>query len=964
MPPVAGEPKGTDSQARNSGETETTTTATDNASADDEPILVQGRVLDAAGQPVPAATVRLVRWYFSHAIERKPLAEAQSDGEGRFQISYRKSQFNVDVKRENQWKEVVVSAFKPGFGPDWASCDELAPGEAAELRLSSDDLPITGRVLDLEGRPLAGVRVGVGTFQSPKAADLSEWIEAVKQGEPPWTAHTKMRDSGLPFEGTGLPSELVTDERGSFRLSGMGRERAIYLTFEGPTIVRTGVTAVTRKMAPLSLRRNTRKDSNDKLPVLGADFEIALPPTRAIEGVVTDAATGEPLAGVGVQSWRFAGSTFIGERQIRTTTDEQGRFRLVGMPKGKKNEILAVPVDDQPYFMHVSEVPDEPGLEPVAMKVELHRGIWITGRVTNLATGKPVAMAQLYFLPFLDNDFARATPEFGSHSSVDGTNAYQDRYQTAADGTFRLVGLPGRSIVGVLGTGEAYRQALGASDIKGMDAESRFKTYHNPIQPSKKWPTAMKEIAPPKDATSVEVNFQLDPGQQVEITTLDPAGQPIAGVHVTGVTPRDYRRPIDSATIVAVAFGPDEERTILFHHDQRRLGKVIRTGAGDPPPKITVQLEPCATIKGRLVDENQVPVSGAEIRFDVRPSQDFSRRLPATTTDSDGRFENAAVLPGVDYAVMSESAKSGFVTLADKVPIEPGETVDLGTIDVTTKVRPAPTRVKAVAAAGVAGVAEAEKSAGTIATATSTTAAAASEATSEKTARNYEGQVVDPAGKPVAGAHVAAIGMKIESSRGGDLSPNGEILAQGVTDENGHFHLSGHLVSSKTHHYANLVARKDGLAIGWQPINLDANVTDAKLALATEEPIRGRLIDIEGQPAAGVRLAVRSLMKRGANGSLSAGGVGFQGDDVPAAWLQAVTSDSEGRFTLGGIPTEHGLLLDVAGGERFAPQSISLNTGMPEQRGERDATYRPIVKNVSPGEEAVLALRLRSFSKA
>src|SRR6476469_1549730 len=167
-------------------------------------------------------------------------------------------------------------------------------------------------------------------------------------------------------------------------------------------------TVVTRKIAPLSFNSTNNKGSSYKTSVLGADFESARPPTRPSQGLVTDAATGEPLAGVSVESWRFAGSTFIGERHIRTTSDEQGRFRLVGMPKGKKNEILAVPNDEQPYFMNVVEVPDDPGLEPAKVKLELHRGIWITGRVTNQTTGKPVVMAQLYYLPFLDNDFARA----------------------------------------------------------------------------------------------------------------------------------------------------------------------------------------------------------------------------------------------------------------------------------------------------------------------------------------------------------------------------------------------------------------------------------------------------------------------------------------------------------------------------------------------------------------------------
>ncbi len=42
--------------------------------------------------------------------------------------------------------------------------------------------------------------------------------------------------------------------------------------------------------------------------------------------------------------------------------------------------------------------------------------------------------------------------------------------------------------------------------------------------------------------------------------------------------------------------------------------------------------------------------------------------------------------------------------------------------------------------------------------------------------------------------------------------------------------------------------------------------------------------------------------------------------------------------------------------DRFAQQDVALNTGMPEQRGERDGTYRPLVKNVDGGEEAVVAL--------
>ena len=44
-------------------------------------------------------------------------------------------------------------------------------------------MPVTGRIVDLEGRPVAGVTVQVTQITKPKGDDLSAWIEAVKRGE-------------------------------------------------------------------------------------------------------------------------------------------------------------------------------------------------------------------------------------------------------------------------------------------------------------------------------------------------------------------------------------------------------------------------------------------------------------------------------------------------------------------------------------------------------------------------------------------------------------------------------------------------------------------------------------------------------------------------------------------------------------------------------------------------------------
>ena len=102
----------------------------------------------------------------------------------------------------------------------------------------------------------------------------------------------------------------------------------------------------------------------------------------------------------------------------------------------------------------------------------------------------------------------------------------------------------------------------------------------------------------------------------------------------------------------------------------------------------------------------------------------------------------------------------------------------------------------------------------------------------------------------------------------------------------------------------------------------------------------------------------RALSKESAVDTPQQGAVSYHGDDqhLPAAWLPPVTSDAAGRFQVVGVPAGRGVFLFTGVTERFAPQSIALNTGTPQQRGQRDATYRPLVKDVAPGDEVVLPL--------
>ena len=63
----------------------------------------------------------------------------------------------------DRWKDARLVASAPGFGPAWVREGSIARDVTEEmpLRLVRDDSPINGRLVDLEGRPVAGATVRV-----------------------------------------------------------------------------------------------------------------------------------------------------------------------------------------------------------------------------------------------------------------------------------------------------------------------------------------------------------------------------------------------------------------------------------------------------------------------------------------------------------------------------------------------------------------------------------------------------------------------------------------------------------------------------------------------------------------------------------------------------------------------------------------------------------------------------------
>jgi hypothetical protein len=331
-------------------------------------------------------------------------------------------------------------------------------------------------------------------------------------------------------------------------------------------------------------------------------------------------------------------------------------------------------------------VPDPAGIAPVQLEIALHKGIWIEGKVTDKETGQSVPGAWMYYLPFRENTFAQATPEFDRNGNGPGAT-HQDRYQTKSDGTYRLVGLPGRAIIGAQShSKKPYLMGDGSATINGMNNRGHFETWRNPINPSKVWPTSMKEINPTATTDVVHLDFELKPGAKVRMRAVDPHGKPVAGLMLAGRTQRG-RREWDAkseAEFDVVTLTEGEDRMVLIWHEERKLGKLVHVKPGDDkdgPVKLT--LEPLATIVGRVADADGNPVSGATIRTDPLPGGDFSLSLAQVASGSDGRFVVPNVPVGCEYTLVVESRlepKNRRVAFSEKKSVRPGETTEVGEI--------------------------------------------------------------------------------------------------------------------------------------------------------------------------------------------------------------------------------------------------------------------------------------------
>jgi RNA polymerase sigma factor (sigma-70 family) len=204
----------------------------------------------------------------------------------------------------------------------------------------------------------------------------------------------------------------------------------------------------------------------------------------------------------------------------------------------------------------------------------------------------------------------------------------------------------------------------------------------------------------------------------------------------------------------------------------------------------------------------------------------------------------------------------------------------------------------------------------------------------------FGGQVLDAQKKPVAGAHVSIWG----TSRDGHFNlpadwVDKKALAEGQTDRQGNFRL---LVPRKPlANYAKLyvVAGKIENGLVLENILLEASGaaktsgtvpnSETVLRLPAEKIIRGRAVDLQGQPIEGVKVQVASL---GLGKSRALGSVTFSWSlrETFPLWPSEAVTDKDGRFIVHGLSPSLWATLEI-NDDRFTRQSFDIGEGSPDE---------------------------------
>ncbi len=667
-----------------------------------------GRVLGPDGKPLAGARIYIAR--DDPKLKEIGPVRARTDADGRFAFDAPDMTYS-ELDGLPARRQGLLIAAADGFAPDWMvtwganhgsfrSHWDPVKGADIALELAKDDVPIHGRFLGPDGRPLAGARVQLTALMVPVKHDLDAHLKhEARRYEPGCTDYH--RELHRPRMLPGVRTETITDATGRFTMSGLGRDRLAALTVSAPTVVDTELTVMTRLGRDVGTWRD--RQGNPTRMIYGAGFVLQLKPGLTIRGVVRDSESHAPIPGMWVGP-RGAPLNGLNDGEYPTATDENGRFTITGLdPVLAGMEVTAVPQPGRPYVVGTGVIDATSDVV-----IECRRGIPFHLKLIDEG-GRPVD-AEVTYHDINPNPYAARLRTYDARWPIDVA-------ARKPDGTYLGFVLPGPGAV-LVKTRRGFDYRPAHVDPKAFFAPGKTKWTQqeqvsdygtqDSLSIHAGWGAYQFEYAaivlvnPPVGSGPLELSATVARDRPRRVSLIDPEGRPVVGAEPHGLCPWYDGPPLRAATFEIAKLHPDRIRRMTFFKTDRKLvGFLLVRGLGDGDVPYTVRMQPWGTLTGRLVDEkgNALPPPPPEFRQQMPATLEVGTftwygsvtngdpnvgEHPVGETDASGRFHLDGLVPGQRYSAKVFRGFGRFAGIAfENVVLKSGENRDLG--DIRTK---------------------------------------------------------------------------------------------------------------------------------------------------------------------------------------------------------------------------------------------------------------------------------------
>ncbi len=338
-----------------------------------------------------------------------------------------------------------------------------------------------------------------------------------------------------------------------------------------PGLASTLIAVATRPMRPLEIPAVAGElaghvnDRRRGISLFGRRFEATVAPGRTIAGVVRDRKTGAPLSGLKVVGPNATWLEYPGFDRFFATTDARGHYRIDGYPTMEAATFRVEAPEDRPYSGREITLDVKEGDGPQALDFPLSRGVWITGRVVDGATGSGLGTQSIEYHAFTDNKY------LVSDLGGDLEPLFDEGARTNQDGAFRIRGYPGRGIV-TGGGGHDYLEGVGADGIAGLGRDAFQQSLYQVQGFSPYLRNTTIEVNIPGDAETFSCEVRLKKGKARVVRVVGPGGRPQAHLEASGLqnqVENPIRQVAESFFLVENLF-PGEHRRVVAPASPKR----------------------------------------------------------------------------------------------------------------------------------------------------------------------------------------------------------------------------------------------------------------------------------------------------------------------------------------------------------------------------------------------------------